>query len=279
MSADSMVPVDTDEYYCGRILKGPFSTSLKKRVAECMQAYRLFEQAGNPAIPYISAWHAESMEIWYEYTDTRFCELLGCESSELAQCLRTSIQDRKIYKIQDLETGVQKEVLSREELTEARSQLRRETMRTGIIEAVYQIAPPGESTIWLKDQATIEVFEKDRIYLSLGNLTIVSKEMAAEEKCERLIVGLRAALSQVKTLSGLLPICSSCKKIRDDKGYWKQIEVYIQTHSEAEFSHGVCPSCARKLYPELYKDKKPNGSEIDHLTDEIADLDAFLDKL
>jgi len=62
---------------------------------------------------------------------------------------------------------------------------------------------------------------------------------------------------EVKILKGFLPICASCKKIRDDKGYWSQIESYIQDHSEAEFSHGICPDCAKKLYPELdlYKDK------------------------
>ena len=59
------------------------------------------------------------------------------------------------------------------------------------------------------------------------------------------------ALLDLKILSGLLPICASCKKIRDDKGYWKQIETYIQDHSEAAFSHGICPDCAKKLYPDL----------------------------
>jgi PAS domain S-box-containing protein len=60
---------------------------------------------------------------------------------------------------------------------------------------------------------------------------------------------------EIKRLRGLLPICSSCKKIRNDKGYWEQMEVYIRDHSEAEFSHGICPECAEKLYPELYKKK------------------------
>ena len=60
---------------------------------------------------------------------------------------------------------------------------------------------------------------------------------------------LESALLKVKTLSGLLPICSSCKKIRDDKGYWNQIEGYIRDHSDAEFSHSICPECVKKLYP------------------------------
>jgi hypothetical protein len=74
------------------------------------------------------------------------------------------------------------------------------------------------------------------------------------EARERLILELQNALAQVKTLSGLLPICSSCKKIRDDQGYWNQLEVYIQDHSEAVFSHSLCPDCAKKLYPEIFGD-------------------------
>ena len=62
---------------------------------------------------------------------------------------------------------------------------------------------------------------------------------------------LQNAVYEVKILSGLLPICASCKKIRDDKGYWNQIETFIQNNSEAEFTHGICPDCAKKLYPEL----------------------------
>ena len=60
---------------------------------------------------------------------------------------------------------------------------------------------------------------------------------------------LREAQSELKILSGLLPICMSCKKIRDDKGYWTQLESYIHHHSEAQFSHGICPECIEKLYP------------------------------
>jgi two-component system cell cycle response regulator len=63
---------------------------------------------------------------------------------------------------------------------------------------------------------------------------------------------LKAALETVKTLRGLIPICSNCKKIRDDKGYWHRVEVYIQEHSEADFSHSICPECTKKLYPDVY---------------------------
>lgn len=64
---------------------------------------------------------------------------------------------------------------------------------------------------------------------------------------------LKHALDQVKILRGLLPICMGCKRIRDDDGYWQQLETYIRDHSEAEFSHGLCPDCAEELYPGLFK--------------------------
>ena len=65
----------------------------------------------------------------------------------------------------------------------------------------------------------------------------------------------------VKVLKGLLPICAKCKKIRDDKGYWNQVEIYIHEHTEADFSHGICPDCMKELYPEyseILKMKKDN---------------------
>jgi hypothetical protein len=64
---------------------------------------------------------------------------------------------------------------------------------------------------------------------------------------------LEKALNDVKQLSGLLPICANCKKVRDNKGYWEQLESYISSHSTTEFSHGLCPDCAKKLYPDIFK--------------------------
>lgn len=90
----------------------------------------------------------------------------------------------------------------------------------------------------------------------LGGLTgfYYHKNRQADEDKSKLIIQLQASLSEIKKLSGLLPICASCKKIRDDKGYWNQIESYIREHSEAEFTHGICPECAKKLYPDFYKE-------------------------
>jgi PAS domain S-box-containing protein len=79
----------------------------------------------------------------------------------------------------------------------------------------------------------------------------VTDRHRAEAERERLIQELQTALAKVKLLSGLLPICASCKNIRDNQGYWEQVEAYISSHSEATFTHGLCPACIRKLYPEL----------------------------
>lgn len=82
--------------------------------------------------------------------------------------------------------------------------------------------------------------------------TLVLQRRVLEEAKETAIAAREKALEEVKILRGFLPICSSCKKIRDDQGYWNEIEAYIRDHSGAEFSHGICPACAKKLYPEFY---------------------------
>lgn len=79
----------------------------------------------------------------------------------------------------------------------------------------------------------------------------IERRKEAEQERDRLIAELQKALSEVKTLRGFLPICAHCKKIRDDKGYWNQIESYISEHSEAEFSHSICQECAKKHYPDM----------------------------
>jgi len=103
-------------------------------------------------------------------------------------------------------------------------------------------------------KTAVSVVLAGREHLLESFLDITERKQAEEER-ERLIGELQEALAKVKTLSGLLPICASCKRIRDDQGYWQQIEAYIRDHSEAEFSHSVCPECAKKLYPEIF-DKK-----------------------
>jgi len=85
----------------------------------------------------------------------------------------------------------------------------------------------------------------------LARVEAMVRIIRAERERDRLIQELQAAMASIKTLKGLLPICASCKKIRNDKGYWQQVESYLAEHSEVQFSHGICPDCMVKLYPEF----------------------------
>ncbi len=98
--------------------------------------------------------------------------------------------------------------------------------------------------------------------LIFRDLDRVNKELSqeidirikAQRQKEKLIESLRQALEEIKTLKGILPICMHCKKIRDDKGYWNQLERYIHEHSDAKFSHGICPECLAQHYPKIYRE-------------------------
>jgi PAS domain S-box-containing protein len=92
------------------------------------------------------------------------------------------------------------------------------------------------------------IYKGKNVIGARGIIRDITERKQAEEEREKLINKLQEALEDVKTLSGLLPICANCKKIRDDKGYWNQIEGYIQKYSEVKFSHGMCPECSDKLY-------------------------------
>jgi sigma-B regulation protein RsbU (phosphoserine phosphatase) len=138
-----------------------------------------------------------------------------------------------------------------------------EVAREQVMAKLAGALPPGkelERTYRRKDGTTFPVLIEDRlirdgegrikgIRCTIQNIT---DRKRAEEDREKLIHELRDALASIKRLRGLLPICASCKKIRDDKGYWNQIESYIRDHTEAEFTHGICPECMKKLYPDLY---------------------------
>jgi hypothetical protein len=74
-----------------------------------------------------------------------------------------------------------------------------------------------------------------------------------QKQLEKKSAELQAALDNIKTLRGIIPICANCKKVREDKAFWQEVETYVSKHSEAKFSHGLCPDCMQKLYPEQYE--------------------------
>ena len=95
-----------------------------------------------------------------------------------------------------------------------------------------------------------------------GKLVLeIEERKRTEAEKEQLIAQLQKAMQEVKVLSGFLPICASCKKIRDDSGYWSQIEEYISKHSNALFSHGICPDCVKKLYPDFHDELRRRGKK------------------
>lgn len=98
--------------------------------------------------------------------------------------------------------------------------------------------------------AIIKEITQIKVELTLAQQEIEKRKKAEKEK-EELIIQLKQALNEIKTLEGFLPICANCKKIRDDKGYWQQLEHYIQSRTEAKFTHAICPECTRLLYPDL----------------------------
>jgi PAS domain S-box-containing protein len=93
------------------------------------------------------------------------------------------------------------------------------------------------------------MLEDGKIIGAISAFSDISEPKRMEQEQERLVLELENALATIKTLRGMLPICASCKKIRDEKGAWKEIESYIGERTDAQFSHGVCPECMKKLYP------------------------------
>lgn len=101
---------------------------------------------------------------------------------------------------------------------------------------------------------------KAMVYRARSKKELLESYWVLEQKIEEIELintDLNKALSEIKVLRGIIPICSFCKKIRNDKGFWEQVDVYVRQHADVDFSHGVCPDCAREHYPEL-RGKKPD---------------------
>ncbi len=127
---------------------------------------------------------------------------------------------------------------------------------TDVYQNEHRVLCKDGSYKWILDRGKVIRWTIDgKPQRIIGTHSDISARKQAEAEKERLIAELQAALKEVKTLSGLLPICSFCKKIRDDQGYWRQIENYIQEHSDATFSHSLCRECLEKYYPDFKFDQ------------------------
>ena len=164
--------------------------------------------------------------------NAQFCDLIGYSPEEVS---RLKINDIDVNETEE-ETlrHVARIVEQGSHVFETRYRTKQGVIRDVVMNAVH-----------------VRVGSKDYIQ---GLCTDITKKKKLEREREELIARLEKAFESVKRLSGLLPLCSYCKKIRDDKGYWNRVDIYITEHSDALISHGICPECARERYPDLNLD-------------------------
>jgi diguanylate cyclase (GGDEF)-like protein len=239
------------EGYYGRILNGNYSEGLKSRIAKCIRHFQIFDELGTPAIPYIAAWQEKQNVIWYEFVSRQLLRLLGCNHSEASEFFRNSIVERHIYTTMGTPAGPQEVILKSSELIERKSELREEAKKSGILEAVYKISVADGEAYWLKDQARLEPFETDNIYLSIGNLTIVTKEMEAEEHLKQVQKALRKSEQKFKkqaihdNLTGLYntrylyyALAELIKKSASSRRFFSLVFMDIDNFKEVVDTHG-----------------------------------------
>jgi len=172
---------------------------------------------------------------------------------------RKQLQDMGYPPVMDAETGQQAVELARRCLFDLiLMDILLGEGDDGIAAAGLIAADPGTPVIFLTASTDAGLIERAHGVEPVGYLTKPVNKLSLHGTIKiglgkhRLILELRQALAKVRQLSGLLPICANCKKIRDDQGYWQKVESYISSCSEAKFSHGICPECARILYPALF---------------------------
>jgi diguanylate cyclase (GGDEF)-like protein len=152
-------------------------------------------------MPYIAAWRANNKTIWYEFVSRRLIQLLGCDYSNAPERFKTSVVERHRYTREVNTYGFFQEILKSSEVDGKKFELREEAVNQGSLEAVYKVKTPTAGSCWIKDQATLEAFEQDGIFVSLGNLTIVTKEMEAEEQLKEMQKSLKRSEQKYRDLS------------------------------------------------------------------------------
>ncbi len=166
------------------------------------------------------------------------------------------------YKKEDFDSRRLKwcDIILPEDLQKVKNKFIKALKTNKLYKREYRIRTPKGKIVWIHAKGQIIIGQDGAIDHIAGvffNITELKeaqeRRRKAEKEREKVILELQEALAQVKTLKGLLPICSHCKKIRDDEGYWQTLEKYLHEHSEAKLSHGICPDCLKKHYKGLYK--------------------------
>lgn len=167
--------------YNGNILKGGYSNTLKKKIAETIIHMTALEKIGTPILPYIAAWKSDGGDIWYEYVGERLRQMLGNKAvSQLAETFRENLSKRYSYRRGSNTSGIVKNIYDKRQIEKSREFMRRMAEKYGSSEVIYKVVVSGEPT-WLKDLARIETYEQERIVLSFGSLIDVTNEVRLEE--------------------------------------------------------------------------------------------------
>jgi len=171
------------------------------------------------------------------------CEMLGYAEADLP-----GLSIKEITHLQDRETSINLLI-----------QLLHGEVPLYQLEKRY-IKKSGE-TLWVNLTVTAIRGQKGEVLYALGMVENISRRKLAEQEREKLVRDLQQALDKIKTLRGLLPMCAWCKKVRNDKGYWQKVETYVQEHSDASFTHGICPECLNKVDPTTAAEVFENDKE------------------
>lgn len=214
---------------------------LKKELYEIIQKdSKIFEFLQEGSLDGIWYWDIENPD--HEWMSERFWKILGYNPEEKKHL---SSEWQNLINPDDLQMALQNFEKHCKDPLYPYDQIVRYTHKNG-------------SIVWIRCRGIGIRDTSGRVIRMLGAHIDVTMQKRAEEEIrmktlelEKVNKELKKALENIKTLSGLLPICSHCKRIRDDSGYWKQLEAFIQEHSDADFSHSVCPSCLEKYYPEV----------------------------
>ncbi len=182
-----MYPPTPPKGYYGTILTEPYSLGLRTKVNEQISICRSFDKIGLSVMPYIAAWRIDQSGIWYEFVSDRFLDLFNCGPGEIAQTFCESIIDHRQYQQTDIYPDIQESILNRNDLDIERKRLRQETVKEGVVEAIYKVALPSNN-VWLKDWATVTIFKKDGICISPGYLCNVSLEMSQKDHLDEINV-------------------------------------------------------------------------------------------